>query len=223
MLSAWFTMVEVRLVCLPLLRTFYNNIVSRTKQKKIGLFFGSFNPIHIGHIAIAGYMAEFTDLDEVWLVVSPRNPLKDKASLLKDIYRLRLVREAIADHPKLKASNVEFDLPRPSYTIDTLKVLKEKYPANEFVLILGSDSLQTFNKWKNFEEILSGFELYVYPRPGVAGGELVSHARVKMVDAPLMEISSSFIRKAISEKKDVRSMLPLPVYNYIREMHFYEK
>jgi nicotinate-nucleotide adenylyltransferase len=190
---------------------------------KIGLFFGSFNPVHVGHMVIGGYMAEFTDLEKVWFVISPHNPLKEKVSLLADYHRRELVRRAIGDTNKLKASNIEFNLPKPSYTIHTLTYLTEKYPGDQFVLIMGSDTLGTFHKWKNYTQILEGFELYVYPRAGVDGGELKNHPHVKMVDTPLMEISSSFIRDAIKQKKDIRYMLPESVYNYISEMHFYEK
>jgi len=190
---------------------------------KIGLFFGSFNPIHNGHLTIAGYMAEFTDLDQVWLVVSPHNPMKMEASLLQDYHRYTLVTLGIGDYRKLKPSKIEFGLAKPSYTIHTLNHLLEKYPGDKFVLILGSDNLSTFKNWKNWELIIEQHELYVYPRPGNDGGELKDHPHVKMVEAPVMEISSSFIRKSIKEKKDVRYMLPESVYNYIQEMHFYEK
>ena len=191
---------------------------------KIGLFFGSFNPVHIGHMVIANYMLEFTDLNQIWFVVSPHNPLKPKSSLLAAHHRLRLVREAIGDNNKLKASNIEFKLPQPSYTINTLTYLKEKYPKNDFDLIVGSDNLQTFHKWKNYEQLLEQHELYVYPRSTKPQepGELVSHAKIKIVPAPVMEISSSFIREAIKNKKDVRYMIPEAVYGYIKEMHFYE-
>lgn len=194
---------------------------------KIGLFFGSFNPIHIGHLIIANYMVEYTDLNRVWFVVSPHNPLKEKKTLLADNYRLQLVNEAIADNNKLKASNIEFKLPQPSYTVNTLIHLSEKYPKYKFALIMGSDNLFTFHKWKNYEQILKHYELYIYPRPNseikTLHSNLQQHLSIKKVDAPLMEISSSFIRKAIKEKKDVRYMLPEAVFNYIREMHFYEK
>ena len=197
---------------------------------KIGLYFGSFNPIHSGHLVIASYMAEFTDMDKVWFVVSPHNPLKEKNSLLKDHHRLRLVNEAIGDNNKLKASNIEFKLPQPSYTINSLAYLKEKYPKYKFVLIMGSDNFATLHKWKNYEQILEQYEIYIYPRKEesekVKKWESVNESgkqRIKFIDAPLMEISSSFIRNAIKNKKDVRYMLPESVYNYIKEMHFYEK
>ncbi len=194
-----------------------------TKQKKIGLFFGSFNPVHIGHLAIAGYMLEFTDLTEVWMVVSPHNPLKKKETLLSDTHRLRLVREAIGDDARIKASNIEFKLPQPNYTIDTLVYLREKYPTNKFVLIMGTDNLQSLHKWKNFEQLLSDYSIYAYKRPGFDSGKFANYPSVKITDAPLMEISSSFIRQAIKDKKDVRYLLAPTVWQYIKEMHFYEK
>ncbi len=190
---------------------------------KVGLFFGSFNPIHIGHLAIANYMAEFTDLDKVWFVVSPHNPLKEKKTLLANNHRLQLVREAIDEYTKFKASNIEFKLPQPSYTINSLAYLKEKYPQTEFALIMGSDNLQSFDKWKNYEEILKQYSIYVYPRTGYDGGQFKDHPKVKLTQAPVMEISSTFIREAIKNKKDVRYMLSEPVYRYVKEMHFYEK
>ncbi len=190
---------------------------------KTGLFFGSFNPIHNGHLVIAGYMAEFTDLSQVWLVVSPHNPLKPAGSLLQDHHRFEMVRIAIGSFRSLKASKVEFVLPKPSYTINTLTYLHEQHPEHDFVLIMGSDNLQSFKKWKNWEQILEHHELYVYPRPGYDGGELINHPKVKIIEAPLMQLSSTFIRKAIHDKKDIRYMLPESVYHYLDEMNFYRK
>ena len=189
---------------------------------KIGLFFGSFNPVHCGHMVLAGYMSEFTDLEQIWFIVSPHNPLKLKNSLLQDYHRLSLVKIAIGDNRKLKASDIEFKLPRPSYTINTLAYLFEKFPSHQFVLILGSDNLESFTKWKNYSEILDQVELYVYTRKDSAGGELINHPKVKKIPAPLMEISSSFIRDAIHNKKDIRYMLPEKVWEYIDEMSFYK-
>jgi nicotinate-nucleotide adenylyltransferase len=189
---------------------------------KVGLFFGSFNPVHAGHMVIAGYMTEFSDLDQVWFVVSPHNPLKLKSTLLQDYHRMTLVKIAIGDNRKLKASDIEFKLPKPSYTIHTLAHLFEKFPAHQFVLILGSDNLESFKKWKNYEQILEQVELYVYPRRTSDGGELINHPKVKIIDAPIMELSSTFIRDAIKNKKDVRYMMPEKVWEYIDEMNFYK-
>ena len=190
---------------------------------KVGLFFGSFNPVHVGHMVLANYVLEYTDLERIWFVVSPHNPLKIKSTLLDEKQRLHLVNLAIGFNTKLKASNIEFKLPQPSYTINTLTYLKEKYPQNEFALIMGADNLESFHKWKNYEEILKHYQLYVYPRPNNDGGDLKNHSNVKMVNAPIMEISSTAIRQAIKEKKDIRYFMPEEVWEYIREMHFYEK
>lgn len=187
------------------------------------MFFGTFNPVHNGHMVIANYMAEFTDLDQVWMVVSPHNPLKPAGSMLQDYHRFHLATLAIGDYKKIKASKIEFTLPKPSYTITTLTYLQEKYPNDNFVLIMGSDNLVTFKKWKNWEQILEYYEIYIYPRPESDGGELKNDPKVKYIEAPLMEISSTFIRQSIKSKKDVRFMLPESVYNYIEEMHFYKK
>ncbi len=190
---------------------------------KIGLFFGTFNPVHVGHMAIAGHMAEFTDLEQVWMVVTPHNPHKPAGALLQDHHRFELVRLAIGDYRKLKPSKVEFSLPKPSYTINTLTHLSEEFPDHQFNLIMGSDNLTTFMKWKNWEEIIKYHSLYVYPRPGHEGGELKNHPKVVMVDAPRMDVSSTFIREAIKNKKDIRFLLPESVYSYIDEMNFYKK
>lgn len=190
---------------------------------KVGLFFGSFNPVHVGHMVLANYMLEYTDLERIWFVVSPHNPLKPKSTLLDEKQRFHLVNLAIGDNTKLKASNIEFKLPQPSYTINTLTYLKEKFPKNEFALIMGTDNLESFHKWKNYEEILKQYELYVYPRPDSDGGKLKTHPKVKFVKAPLMEISSTAIRQAIKDKKDMRYFLPEEAWNYLKEMHFYEK
>ena len=198
-------------------------------MKKVGLYFGTFNPIHVGHLVIANYMANYTDLEEVWLVVSPQNPFKEKDSMLEDYHRLSLVKIAVDDNNQLKASNIEFNLPKPSYTINTLVYLNEKHPNNEFNLIMGEDNLRTFHKWKNYERILENSNLYVYPRvlnpqtEKKINSPLHSHPKVKICDAPVMKISSSFIRKAIKNNKDVRYMLTEKVANYVEEMHFYKK
>lgn len=190
--------------------------------KRTGLYFGSFNPIHVGHLAIAGYITSFAPLDELWFVVSPQNPLKEKKSLLDAYQRLELVRLAIADDERFRVSDIEFHMPRPSFTIDTLTYLEEKYPEREFLLIMGSDGLATFRKWKNFELIEKKYHRIIYPRPGMSKDEILSHPNLTLVDAPQMDISSSFIRQAISEGKDIRHFLPEAVHRYIREMHFYE-
>jgi nicotinate-nucleotide adenylyltransferase len=192
-------------------------------MKKTGLFFGSFNPIHIGHLALANYMVSFTDLDEVWFVVSPHNPLKDKQSLLAQNHRLYMVKLAIENHTKFRASDVEFKLSQPSYTINTLTYLKEKYPKKNFSLIMGMDNLQNFHKWKNYEQILDKHSIYVYPRQYSQAGSFVNHPSINITEAPVMEISSSFIRKAILDKKDVSCFMPEKVAAYVREMNFYKK
>jgi nicotinate-nucleotide adenylyltransferase len=167
-------------------------------------------------------MLEFTDLDEVWFVVSPQNPFKEKRSLLADYHRLALVNIAVEDHYKFRATDIEFKMPRPSYTIDTLTWLGEKYPDRQFIMICGADVFPSFHKWKNYQEILNQYQLYVYPRPGYKLGEYAEHPSVRMYDAPLMEISSSFIRMGIRQKKDMSFWMPDKVYEYIVEMHFYE-
>ena len=203
---------------------------------KIGLYFGTFNPVHVGHLIIANYMADNTDLDEVWLVVTPQNPLKQKNSLLADYHRLALVRIGIENNPKLKASDIEFHLPIPSYTAKTLAYLKDKYKDREFALIMGEDNLRTFHKWYNHEQIIENHEIYVYPRAltiqekeemteslGNSVNAFANHPHVHMCDdVPVMKISSSFIRNLIHEKKDVRYLLTDPVFKYLDEMNFYK-
>jgi len=193
------------------------------KNKKVGLYFGSFNPIHHGHLMIASYMAEFSDLKEIWFVISPQNPLKEKTSLLTDYHRLALVNVAIENDVRFKSCDIEFKLPQPSFTIDTLTYLHDKYPQKEFALIMGADNLENIHKWKNYESILSFYPIYVYPRPDTDGGQFKNHKMVQWVNAPLLEISSSFIRSSIKQKNDMRYFLPEKVNQYILEMHFYEK
>ena len=188
----------------------------------IGLYFGSFNPIHIGHLAIANYMVEYSDLDEIWLVVSPQNPLKKKSSLLNEFDRFDMVELALKKDLRIKPTDIEFNLPKPSYTIDTLTYLSEKNPKHNFNLIVGADSLQTFHKWKNYEEILKHYKIYVYPRPNCNIDAFKNHDNVCLINAPLMEVSSSFIRKSIKENKDIRYFLPAEVYKYIEKMNFYK-
>ncbi|PIF06177.1 MAG: nicotinic acid mononucleotide adenylyltransferase [Draconibacterium sp.] len=189
----------------------------------IGLFFGSYNPIHIGHMAIANYMVEYTSIDQLWFVVSPQNPFKVKKKLLDDYQRFELVHRAVEGDDRLRASNIEFSLPKPSYTIDTLTYLKEQHPDYQFVIIMGSDNLENFHKWKNFEEIIENYGILVYPRPGFEPSKVEITKNTSLVNAPLMEISASFIRKAISEGKDVRHFMPEKVWQYVEEMNFYKK
>ena len=197
---------------------------------KTGLFFGSFNPIHIGHTAIANYFVEYAGLQQVWFVVSPHNPLKERASLLPDYHRLEMVNLALADDPRLYASNIEFHMPKPSYTIDTLTYLSEKYPKHAFILIMGTDNLFTLHKWKNFEELIRKYEIIVYPRKETGAQQLhpsleklMTEAHITVSQAPLIEISSSFLRQAIHEGRDMRFFFRESVWQYIRDMHFYEK
>jgi nicotinate-nucleotide adenylyltransferase len=188
---------------------------------KVGLFFGSFNPVHIGHLAIANYMVEFTDLQQLWFVISPHNPLKPKQTLLPDHHRRTLLEIAVGDEPRFRISDIEFSMSQPSFTIDTLIWLKEKYPAHTFVILMGSDGLPTFNKWKNCQLIEDNYQRYVYPRPGFPVNP-AEHKNIALVNAPQLEISSSFIREAITNGKDIRYFLPEKVYDYIIEMHFYK-
>ena len=191
-------------------------------RMKIGLFFGSFNPMHIGHKVIASYMSEFSELEQVWFVVSPQNPLKQKQSLLDQYHRLMIIRMEVEDNPKLYASDIEFNLSQPSFTSDTLVHLKEQYPENESSLIIGADNLQNFHKWKNYEQILVDYSIYVYPRPGIEISG--SHENIHIVNGvPQMEISASFIRKSIKQGKDVSYLIPEKAWQYMDEMNFYKK
>lgn len=193
---------------------------------KIGLYFGTFNPIHMGHLIIANHIAEYTDLDEVWFVITPHNPFKEKKTLLENHHRLAMVQLAIEQYPKLKASDIEFKLPQPSYTITTLAYISEKYPKNTFSLIMGEDNLSGFHKWKNYETILENHRIYVYPRVfknDLNQGSIVSHKNIIQVEAPILELSSTAIRKAIKNKKNVLPLLPNKVWLYIDEMNFYKK
>ncbi len=186
----------------------------------IGLYFGSFNPIHTGHLIIANHVLQHSEIDKIWFVLSPHNPLKESHSLLNEYHRLHLVELAIEGNPRFRASNVEFKLPKPSYTIDTLTYLKEKFPLERFSVIMGSDSFQNISRWKNYEQLLAQYELYVYSRPG---HEVVipDGAHVRVMDAPLLDISASFIRKQIRAKKSVQYLLPDPVWEYITANRYY--
>ena len=191
---------------------------------KIGLYFGTFNPIHVGHLTIANHLAEYSDLDKIWFVVTPHSPFKKKSSLLDDRQRYEMVYQATKDYSKLEPSDIEFNLPQPNYTINTLTYLKEKYPDSEFALIMGEDNLKSFHKWKNYELILANHDIYVYPRisKGTIETQFDKHNKIHKVDAPIMELSSTFIRKSIKEGKNVRPMLPEHVWEYIDEMSFYK-
>lgn len=188
---------------------------------KIGLFFGSFNPVHTGHLIIANYMANFTDLDEVWMMVSPHNPLKDQKGLANMYDRLEMAKIAAENAEHIRVSDFEFQLPQPSYTIDTLTHLSEKYPGRQFSLIMGSDNLQSLKKWKNYELILRDYHIYVYPRPGFENSEFLQHPAVTLTDSPLVEISSTFIRKALKENKNVQFFVPDAVLAFMESKSLY--
>ena len=180
---------------------------------KIGLYFGTFNPIHVGHLIIANHLAEHTDLEQVWMVVTPHNPLKKKSTLLDDYHRLQMVHLATEEYPKIKPSDIEFKLSQPNYTVNTLAHLQDKYPDHEFSLIMGEDNLKSLQKWKNYEYILANHDIYVYPRVStdIEKASLQDHPRVKMVDAPVVEISSTFIRENIKNHKNIQPLLPTKV------------
>lgn len=190
---------------------------------KIGLFFGSFNPVHTGHLIIAQHLAENTDLEQVWFVVSPHNPLKEKSSLAKDRDRLHLVKLAIEYHPRLRVSDIEFSLPKPSYTVDTLTHLQEKFPHHEFSIIMGGDNLTNFHQWKNYQYILDHYKIYIYKRTGTeASLEFAKHPNIIFCDSPLLGISSTYIRKLIKEKKSIRYLVPDEVWKYIESGALYK-
>lgn len=195
------------------------------KRKKIGLFFGSFNPIHIGHLILGNYILENSDMEELWFVVSPQNPFKDKKSLLKDHNRLDMVQLAIKNYPKMRASNVEFSLPTPSYTIDTLTYLQEKYPDYSFSLIMGEDNLGSLHKWKNYELLLKNHQIIVYPRifgEDKKNQNYLQHENISLIKAPVIELSATEIRNMIKEGKNVRPMLPPEVFEYLDGSSFYK-
>ncbi|MBT8219580.1 MAG: nicotinate-nucleotide adenylyltransferase [Bacteroidia bacterium] len=189
---------------------------------KIGLFFGSFNPVHIGHMIIANFMVEHTDIDKVWMVVSPQNPFKKKSTLAKDYDRLHLLQLAIGENTSLYASKVEFDLPQPSYTVDTLAYLKEKHPKQSFALIMGGDNLASFHKWKNYELIIRDHDIYVYNRPNYDLGRWKDHERIFFYEAPLMHVSASYIRKNIKAGKSVQYLVPQAVFEYLEGSSLYK-
>ncbi len=194
-------------------------------MKKIGLFFGSFNPMHIGHLILGNYILENSDMEELWFVVSPQNPFKDKKSLLNDHNRLDMVQLAVKNYPKMRASNVEFSLPKPSYTIDTLTYLKEKYPDYSFALIMGEDNLDSLPKWKNFEKLIADYQIIVYPRTFEGekkDREYLQHENISLVNAPIIELSATEIRTMIKEGRNVRPMLPPEVFEYLDGSSFYK-
>lgn len=194
-------------------------------MKKVGLFFGSFNPIHIGHLILSNYILENSDLEEVWFVVSPQNPFKVKASLLEEYNRLEMVNQAVKNYPKMKASNIEFGLPKPSYTIDTLTHLREKHPTTSFCLIMGEDNLKSLHKWKNYEKLLENYQIIVYPRLYSEKKEeekYLEHENIHLINAPIIELSATEIRTMIKDGKNVRPMLPPEVFEYIDGSSFYK-
>ena len=189
---------------------------------KVGLFFGSFNPVHTGHMIISNQIVSLTDIDQVWMVVSPHNPLKKKSSLANDFDRLHLVNLAIGDNTLIKASNIEFSLSKPSYTIDTLTYLSEKYPEYEFVLIMGADNLTTLHKWKNHEQILARYQIYVYQRPGINPETNFTNSRIRILDQfPLLDISSTYIRQCIRKRISIQYLVPDAVFEYLEGSNMY--
>ena len=191
---------------------------------KIGLYFGTFNPIHVGHMIIANHMAEFSELDQIWMVVTPHNPHKKKDTLLDDYKRLELVFLATEHFPKIKPSDIEFKLPQPNYTVHTLAHLQDKFPSYEFSLIMGEDNLKSFHKWKNYEVILEHHDIYIYPRisEDPENTALKNHPKMHLIDAPIVEISSTFIRECIKNKKNIRPLLPEKVWEYIDHNNLYK-
>ena len=191
---------------------------------KIGLFFGTYNPIHVGHLIIANHLAEHSDLDQIWLVVTPQSPHKTKQSLLDDHQRLELVFRATKDFPKLVPSAIEFNLPQPNYTVHTLAYLEEKHPEHQFALIMGEDNFRSLPKWKNVDVIMGNYPIYVYPRKLKTASDSVSYSSetVTHIHAPIMEVSSTFIRQQIKDGKNIKPLLPLAVWDYIDEMNFYK-
>ncbi|MCW3090291.1 MAG: nicotinate-nucleotide adenylyltransferase [Ferruginibacter sp.] len=187
----------------------------------IGLYFGSFNPVHVGHLLIANYVINNTDIQQVWFMVSPQNPLKPASSLLNEYHRLHLVQSAIDGETKLKASSIEFQLPKPSYTVDTLAYLKEKYPQHQFAIIMGSDSLCNLAKWKNYEVIVKEHPLYIYERQGFAINNTLN-ATIHVIKAPLLQVSSTHIRELIKQRKSIRYMVPDIVKEEIEQNGYYK-
>ena len=194
-------------------------------MKNIGLYFGTFNPIHVGHLIIANHMVENSDLDEIWMVVTPHNPFKKKSSLLENHHRFELVYKATENYPKIKPSDIEFKLPQPNYTVHTLAHISEVYPDKEFCLIMGEDNLKSLHKWKNYETILEHHHVYVYPRisEGKTEHQFKNHPKIHKVEAPIVQISSTMIRNGIKSKKNIQPLLTKEVWEYVDEMNFYKK
>lgn len=188
---------------------------------KVGLFFGSFNPIHIGHLIIANFMANHTDLQQVWLVVSPHNPLKEKSDLINMYDRLEMAKLATEDAVNIRVSDIELKLPQPSFTIDTLTFLQERYPEHQFSLIMGSDNLVSLRKWKNYELILRDYHIHIYPRPGFDSHDFKNHSSISITKTPLMELSATFIRKAVKERKNIQYFVPDKVLKFIEGKNLY--
>ena len=196
--------------------------LSSAVMKKVGIYSGSFNPIHHGHVMLANYLVEFSDLDELWFVVSPQNPLKKKEDLLDDDERLKMVQLAVGTDPRFHVSDIEMHLPTPSYTINTLTALSKQHPDCQFIFICGMDSLQNLKNWREYQKILDNYELLVFPREGYDGGELINYPSVNVLKTPILEISSTFIRQCIKEGRDVRHFMPEHAFSYMKERHFYE-
>lgn len=190
---------------------------------KVGLYFGSFNPIHIGHLIIANQLVENSDLDQVWFVVTPHNPFKKKSSLLDNYQRLDMVHLATEGYDKLQPCDIEFNLPQPNYTVNTLAHLNEKYASHNFSIIMGEDNLKSFHKWKNYEVILEDYQVYVYPRvsEGVIESQFTNHPKISRVEAPIIELSSTLIRNSIKANKNVKPLLSESVWKHIDDMGFY--
>ncbi|MGB1042092.1 MAG: nicotinate (nicotinamide) nucleotide adenylyltransferase [Tenacibaculum sp.] len=194
-------------------------------MKNIGLYFGTFNPIHVGHLIIANHMVENSNLDEIWMVVTPHNPFKKKSTLLDNHHRLEMVYLATEGFDKIKPSDIEFNLPQPNYTINTLAHISEKHPTYNFNLIMGEDNLKSFHKWRNHEAILDDYNIYVYPRisDGIVESQFNNHPKIHKVDAPIVQISSTMIRNGIKADKNIQPLLSSKVWKYIDEMLFYKK
>ncbi len=192
---------------------------------KVGLYFGTFNPIHVGHLIIANHIVENSNLDQLWMVVTPHNPLKKKSGLLADYHRLQMVHLATQDYDKIIPSDIEFKLPQPNYTVNTLAHLHEKFPQHTFSLIMGEDNLKSLKKWKNYELILNDYHLYVYPRISTdeVPEEFLNHPHIHKVEAPIIELSSTFIRNGIKDQKNIKPMLDANVWEYINHNLFYKK